>query len=154
MKQLRALAYGAIVFALVLVSVLAIIWAAGAEYDDLEDQLYSVENESQVADVGNWTALDPPTKANRYLDNETITNPADQTLSEGTDYEFNTSAGTVLYYGSSKVTDGATMDVEYWYAGPSESSRHIFDVVSVPVRYVLPAGILLSAGMSAICVLI
>lgn len=147
---MKQLAYGVLVFAIVLFSALAIAWAVGAEYDDTADESFTVENETLTADVGNWTALSPPTKASFFYDNESIEDASGGQLSEGSDYEFNATEGTVLVYASGSVTDGDTLTVSYVYAGPSEGTRLLFGVIELPVRYVLPASILLSFGFTMV----
>lgn len=150
MTHLRPLAYGVLVFVVVLIAALAIAWAAGAEYDELDGADYTVDGETQNASVGSWTALNPPTKASYFYDNETVTNSTGTQLTEGTDYEFNASGGSLTYFNTQSVTDGEEMTVDYAYAGPSPGSRSLFGVISIPIDYVLPAGLLISMAMTIV----
>lgn len=148
MKQLRAFVTGVLLFAVVLVGVLGIAWAVGAQYADAPEADYTVDGETVVADVGNETAVDAPDYTQRFYDNETITNSSGATLSEGTDYDWNTSTGAITWYDTSSVDDGEQMQVDYAYSAKTEQARTARQVLSVPIEIILPAGVLIVLAMS------
>lgn len=146
MKELRALAYGALVFAVVIAAVLGILWAVGAEYQDAPEADYSQTDEAITADVGNWTPVDAPDDARSFYDDETVTNSSGATLSEGTDYEWNTSTGELYWYDTSSVSDGEQMAVDYNYSAPTQTARNLKTVLDVPLTIVFPiAGLIVVA---------
>lgn len=149
MRQLRAYVTGIVVFAVVLVAALGIMWAVGAEYDRAPEQAETVNDEPIVVDKGNWTATDHPDYALSFYDNETVRNSSGSQLSEGTDYEWNTTNGSVYWYESSTdVTDGEEASITYSYAAKRPGTRRVMSVVSIPVRYVLPFSLLVLLAMT------
>lgn len=150
MVRLRPIAYGVLVFAVVLAMIGGITWAAGAEYRDAPEVNNTVTNESVTADPGNTTTVDAPSYALRYQDNETITNSTGTQLQEGTDYEWNTSTGEITWFNTDSVSDGEQMTVDYTYVSKSETSRSIETVISIPIEIVLPWGLLLVTGMAVV----
>lgn len=146
MKQLRAFVTGVLLFAVVLVGVLGIAWAVGAQYQAAPEQTYTA-NESVAASVGNWTAVGP-SYAQSFYDNETITNSSGTQLQEGTDYDWNTSTGAVRWYDTSSVSDGEQMQIDYAYSAKTEQARTARKILSVPINIILPAGVLIILAMS------
>ncbi|RDZ39411.1 hypothetical protein C5B91_20170 [Haloferax sp. Atlit-10N] len=65
----------------------------------------------------------------RYRDNETVVYNG-STLAEGSDYSWNTSTGELTRLSGSSAPDGATVNIEYAYAEPSETTRGINKTLS------------------------
>lgn len=147
MKQLRAFVTGVLLFAVVLVGVMGIAWAVGAQYESAPETTTNVTDESIVADVGNWTALDAPDYAQDHYD-ETITNSSGATLTNGTDYDWNASTGEIYWYDTSSVDDGETMQVDYTYSAKTEQARTARKVLAIPIEIILPAGVLIVLAMA------
>jgi hypothetical protein len=150
MKSLRAFVSGVFLFAIVLVGVLGIVWATSAQYQAAPEADYAVANEAITADVGNWTPVDAPDHAQRFYDNETVTNSSGAQLTEGTDYEWNTSTGELRWYDTDSVADGEEMSVDYTYSAKTDRARTARSVLRVPVETILPAGVLIIAAMSLV----
>lgn len=148
MKQLRAFVTGVLLFAVVLVAVMGIAWAVGAQYESAPETTYTVTGETVVADTGNWTAVDAPDYAQSFYDNETVRDPDDATIQEGTDYEWNTSTGEIYWYNTSSVSDGDQMSVDYAYSAKSEQARTARKILAVPIEIILPAGVLIVLAMA------
>lgn len=148
MRKLRAFVSGVLLFAIVLVAVLGIAWAVGAQYEATPETTETVNAEAVVADVGNWTAVDAPDYARSFEDNETITNSSGTTLQEGSDYEWNTSTGEIYWYNTDRVDDGEEMSVDYAYSAKTEKARTAKKILAIPVEIILPAGVIIIVAMS------
>jgi hypothetical protein len=148
MNKLRALVSGVLVFAIVLVGVIGVTWAVSAQYEASPTVNYSAVDDPHVADVGNTTQVDAPDYALSYLDNETITDSSGTQLSEGTDYEWNTSTGEIYWYNSTDVEDGEEMKVEFAYRGKTEQARSAKSILAIPIDLVFPAALLVVVAMS------
>lgn len=147
MKQLRALFSGVLLLALVVIAVVGIAWAVGAQYEQSPETTSTVTGESITVDVGNWTRVDAPAYARHFHDNETVTNASGAPLVEGTDYDWSTN-GSIYWYSGGDFTDGETTTVEYAYSAPVEEARTLKRIFAVPINVVLPAGILILLGFS------
>jgi hypothetical protein len=148
MKQLRAFVTGVLLFAVILVAVLGIVWAVGAQYEQAPETTTNVTDEAVVADVGNWTAVDAPDHARSFGDDEVITNSSGTQLTEGSDYDWNASAGEIYWYNTSSVSDGETMQADYSYTSKTEEARTARKILSVPINLILPAGLLIVVAMA------
>ena len=148
MKELRALFSGVLLFAVVLAGVIGVAWAVGAEYQDAPETTHSVTDEAISADVGNWTSVDAPNYATGFEDNETITNSTGATLSEGSDYDWNASTGSIYWYDTSSVDDGEAMNVDYTYRTKTETARNLKFVLDVPISIVFPISVFIIVAMS------
>jgi hypothetical protein len=148
MKQLRAFVTGLLLFAIVLVGALGIAWAVGAQYQAAPETTEAVANEAATADVGNLTAVDAPDYAQKFEDNETITNSTGATLQEGSDYDWNASTGEIRWYNTESVDDGESMSVDYTYTAKTEEARTARTILTVPVEIILPVGVLIAVAMS------
>lgn len=77
----------------------------------------NVTNESIVQEVGIWQfvnkAIEDDTAG--FRENVTVYNSSDVELTEGTDYEWNATDGTITYFNTARVTDGATGNISYTY---------------------------------------
>jgi hypothetical protein len=96
--------------------------AVGAALND-NVNTYTAENESVTQDVGNWTEVVRHDDVVGYLDNETVYNEVDNELTEGTDYEWDTTNGSIYWYDTGDTTDGAEATVIYSYLQPAADSR-------------------------------
>lgn len=139
---------GVVLFAFVLVGVLGVAWAVSAEYQDAPETNYSVSGEQITADVGNATTVDAPDFALRFRDNETVRDSDGTVLTEGSDYEWNTSIGAIQWLSSPEYADGETMSVDYAFVGKTPEARQLRNVLAVPIEVILPAGILVVAAMA------
>ena len=77
----------------------------------------TVTNETVTQDVGNWTAVDAADKegVKGFLDNEVVYNSSDTELTEGTDYEWNETDGTIKFLSTASTTDGNNANITYTY---------------------------------------
>lgn len=148
MKKLRPFISGLLLFAIVLVGVLGIAWAVGAQYEATPETTETVGDETVVADVGNSTAVDAPDYARSFEDNETIINSSGTTLQEGSDYDWDTSTGEIHWIDSSSVSDGEEMSVDYAYSAKTEEARTAQRILAIPIEIILPAGVLIIAAMA------
>lgn len=77
----------------------------------------TVTNETVTQDVGNYTAVsaagDEGVKG--FLDDEVVYNSSDVQLTEGTDYEWNETDGTIKFLSTTDTTDGANANITYTY---------------------------------------
>lgn len=149
MHRLRPFVVGLLVFALVLVGVLGIAWAVGAQYSDAPETTETVSNESVTADFSNDTGVGPDF-AISYFDNETITNSNGTTLTEGSDYTWNSSTGTISWINSSSVSDGESMTIDYAYTAKTSESRRFKTILGLLIESVLPVIVLLVAAMTIV----
>jgi len=69
--------------------------------------------------------------ARNFLNNETITDSDGNTLSEGTDYDWNTSNGNVTWYDTAETTSGETVTIDYAYNRPTEGTRLTFGIMKI-----------------------
>lgn len=146
--RLSPIASGAFIIAVVLVGIIGVSWAAGAAYQNTAPESTKVVDEEMTADVGNWTRVDAPDYALSFLDNETIDESSGTTLTEGEDYDWNTSTGKVLFYDTSNVDDGELMTLTYVYESHTRNARAARDVTRMAIRYALPSGILIAIAVS------
>lgn len=116
----------AAVFALLVVIVLAV----GASYSGAT-HIVTVDNESLTMSLPDGTStVEGDDLAVTFLDNETITNDdSGQTLSEGTDYEWDTSNGTITWLDSGKTSDGANASIDYAYNGHTQETEDLAAVL-------------------------
>jgi|GEM_PF-2702825 len=147
MRLLRAWTTGLLLFAIVLVAGLGVTWAVGAEYQDAPEANYTA-SETHVADVGNESTVNAPNYTLGFWDNETIVDSQGNTLTEGTDYEWNTSTGTITWLSSPDVDDGETMTVDYAYWAKTQQARTLRALFQVPIGVIIPLSVLIIAGMA------
>lgn len=148
MKQLRALFSGVLLLAFVVIGVVGVSWAVGAQYQHGPQTTETVASESITVDVGNWTPVNAPTYAQTFYDNETVRNSSGATLVEGTDYKWSTTNGSIYWYSDGDFNDGATASVDYAYSAPTEESRTMKTIFTVPINVVLPSGVLIVLAFS------
>jgi len=147
--HLRPLASGALVVAVLLASTLGFVWALSAEYDETPTETYETLDEQLTADAGNWTATDSPNYTLSWLDNETVRDADGNVLTEGTDYEWSTTNGSVyIYSGSTEVADGEQISVDYYYRAKIPTARNLRALFSVGAELVLPFSILIAVAVA------
>ncbi|ELZ95001.1 hypothetical protein C440_07992 [Haloferax mucosum ATCC BAA-1512] len=71
-----------------------------------------------------------------YGDNETVVHNG-TTLTEGTDYRWNTSTGELTRLSGSSVPDGSTVTIDYAFEKPSQTTKDIQTTVST-ASFALP----------------
>lgn len=109
---------------------------------------HTVTNETLTQDVGNWTPVDEQ-DAIEYQDNETVYNATDTQLVDGTDYEWNTTNGSVYWYDTASTTDGADATISYTYLEPSESTNAVASLLSLGGRALMLVALFVGAGAVA-----
>lgn len=122
-------------------------WAIGAGYADSSESQYSVTNETLTVDVENWTEVQNASKPYEFYDNETVYNSSGAQLEEGFDYEFDTDNGSVYWYNSSRVTDGADASISYSYVQKRQAARAIFGIFQTSAQ-AMSVAILLATGLA------
>lgn len=134
-------------FAAVSVLLIVIALAIGASYSGAT-HIVTVENESLTMSVPDGTStVEGSDLAVDFLDNETIVNEdSGQTLSEGTDYEWDTSNGTVTWLDSGKTSDGANASIDYAYNGHTQETEDLSELLSL-TNNALGLVLLLMAGL-------
>lgn len=140
-----------VAFALVVLTLTGMVWAASAAYDDAGEETTTVTNESITADVGNWTEVNAPDYALEFKDDETVYNSSDVELVENTDYEWNTTNGSVKFLNTQNVSDGESMRITYNYTAKVPVARTIKGSTTLlfPALAMLT---LLSVGMVAVAI--
>jgi len=143
--RLRPIASGAFVIAVLLVMLIGVAWAAGAAYEDVPDKTEQRQNVNVTADVGNYTAV-PALAPTRFFDNETFRDDGTE-LQEGTDYEWNTSDGTVKFLESGSVSDNETVTGSYAYKTKVQPAQGINSVASLLFELALPLSIFVAVAV-------
>lgn len=119
-----SIAQVAIVILLLSLSVPALATAydyAGTPYD------YS---EGVIVDYGNTSYLSEDATAEGYGDNITIITPNDKTLVEGTDYEWNSSEGSITWYDNANTNEGDTVQVSYVAFQRTQETAMAWDILA------------------------
>ena len=77
----------------------------------------TVTNETHIQQVGLYQLVDKATATYTTGFNESVTvyNSSDVQLTEGTDYEWNETEGTILFYSTANTQDGASYNITYTY---------------------------------------
>lgn len=111
---------------------------ADAGQDQAAQQPRTVENETLIQQVGNWQlvskSLDQFTAG--FNDSVTVYNESGVELTEGTDYEWNSTDGAIKYLDTPRTQDGNTSNVTYVYQENTEAVKKLtgpLDVVTVGV---------------------
>lgn len=118
-----------VAFAIVAIVILGsvFVFATGAEESaDLDFN----KNETTSVTLDQWNELEDSNRPDTtYKDDETVLNETGTELTEGSDYEWNTSTGEIRPLSSSPSTT-STLTVEYNYTGPSDGSVDTRPLVS------------------------
>lgn len=139
----RPLVTGALLLAILLVGAIGASWAVGAAYSDTPDETHTVTNESMTAQLDTWQQVDAPNYTRSFYDNETVYDSGGAALTEGSDYEWSTSNGSVYFYSSGTVSSGEEVSISYAYTAPLETARQLKGVVSIPIQVLFPFGALI-----------
>lgn len=95
-----------------------------------------VENETHVQRIGFWLLTDNSTAQYTAGFNDTVSvyNSSDVELEEGTDYEWNSTDGAVLFKDTESTEDGQTYNITYTYFQNTEQVRELsgpLDVITI-----------------------
>lgn len=66
-----------------------------------------------------------------YFDNETVENSTGTVLTEGTDYQWDTSTGNVTWFNTSKTTENAFASITYAYQSRGQATETSNNILSV-----------------------
>lgn len=111
-------------------------------------QQHTVENETHTIDYTAESSVNAPERAFSY--NNTVTVAANgSTLSRGTDYEWNSSTGTLTWLNSTATTEGDTALVNYAYEAPTEGTQERRNILA-SLAQLLPYGALAVGVYAAI----
>jgi len=69
--------------------------------------------------------------ARTFLNNETITDSDGNTLTEGTDYAWNTSNGNVTWFDTAETAADEIVTIDYAYQRPTEGTRLTHGITSI-----------------------
>jgi len=147
---LRSFISGGLLFALVLIGVAGIVWAGGAAYSDVPDSDVTTTSVTVEQVVGGETLVSPPPYATTVYDNETLVNSSGSELTEGTDYDWNTSEASITWYNTSSTTDGANATLTYSYAAKPDTARQAEGIMQPLLTIALPAAVLLVATFAIV----
>lgn len=115
---LARLTVGFVIFAVVIFGAVFVFAAASEEPGRVDIN----ETETIDATIGEYNSL---SKSNllgaTYADDETVTNATGATMTEGTDYNWNTSDGTIQPLNTDTTTE--TITVQYNGTAPPQGSR-------------------------------
>jgi hypothetical protein len=89
----------------------------------------TVTNETLTVDYDNEVSVS--TSAVTYFDNETVRNESYYELTEGTDYDWNTSTGNVTFYNTSETSGGEPAHVTYTYEKRDQAAADSSQVLSI-----------------------
>lgn len=94
-------------------------------------------NESISQETGLWQFVNRAIEDDTAGFNETVTvyNASDAELVPGTDYEWNSTDGTIKYSNTANVTDGATGNITYAYFQNTRSVNVLSRVVTPVVTF-------------------
>jgi len=110
-------------FAVLAVFAVTLLLGANAAYaSDDATTLESVTNESVTVNY----SVDSQVNASYprvFLDNETITDSGGATLTEGTDYDWNTSTGNITWYNTLQTSEGEQAHIDYAFRRPTTGTR-------------------------------
>jgi hypothetical protein len=106
--------------------------AAGAAFNGSTHVF--VESDNVTVNYSTPQAVDTDQPAETFHDNETVSNQSGSTLTEGTDYDWNTSTGEVTFYNTSATSEGNTATVDFAYDGHSDRATSNRDVLSLLYR--------------------
>jgi hypothetical protein len=144
----RPLVTGALLLAIVLVFAIGASWAVGAAYSDTPDATETVTNESLTAQIDTWQQVDSPNYTRSFYDNETVYNSSGAALTEGSDYEWLTSNGSVYFNSSGSVSSGDDVTISYAYTAPPETARQLKSVIKLPIQVLFPFGALIIVALA------
>jgi hypothetical protein len=128
-----------------------VIGIGSAAWADVPRQSYDVSNESMTVEYGEYKPVDPAEshRLQSAADNETV-NVSGTTLAEGTDYEWNASDGTIIFFDTSATSPGQTAEISYTYQGTTKTAARwgqpIFAIIGVLPVFALVGAFLFVGG--------
>lgn len=139
------------VVAALMLGLFFIFGIGSAAWADVPRQEYSETNETMTVEYGVWKPVDPA-ETNRLQsaqDNEAVR--SGNTLTEGTDYEWNASDGTIRFYNTAETSEGDTAYLDYTYTGTTATAARwaqpIFAVIGVLPIFAFGAAVLFVGGL-------
>jgi hypothetical protein len=90
----------------------------------------TVTNESITVNHGEYVAVDNASVATDFSQNVTVYNSSGSELTEGTDYEWAATNGSVKFLAAGSTTDGNTANITYTYTAHTENVRTVTGTVS------------------------
>lgn len=87
----------------------------------------TITNETLVQQVGTWQLVSKSTQqfTAGFQENVTVYNATGTKLTEGTDYRWNQTDGTIYFENTASTTDGANANITYTYYENTESVKTI-----------------------------
>ncbi len=86
--------------------------------------------ESATVDYNNTTQLSEPATVEGYSENITVTTSNGKVLTEGSDYQWNESAGEITWLDNSNTNDGESVTVDYAAYQRTEESAMAWTILS------------------------
>lgn len=122
-------------FVVVVAAVFATMLIADAALASAATENTTVVNETITQDVGNWTpvAASGSTFEQGFEPNATVYNSSDVRLTNGTDYRWSPTNGSVLFFSTANTTDGADANVTYSYQQNVEAVRNGWGPIAATV---------------------
>lgn len=122
--------------AVIVIGAFAVLAVAGAGYQNTPTPQQSVTNESIIVEYDAWQQVDAAQDDAfvKSFDNETVRNSTGATLTEGTDYEYNASDGTIIFLSTSSTTEGNTGEIDYDHVSHTDETQRWHDVIAPIVR--------------------
>lgn len=92
-----------------------------------QDDGQTVTNESHMQQVGMWQFVDRGTNeyTTGFNDSVTVYNSSDVELTEGTDYRWNETEGTIFFENTPNTTDNAQFNITYTYFSNPPETREL-----------------------------
>jgi hypothetical protein len=152
---MRTIVVAAAVFVIFAAAAFAGFQIATAGQNDAATVDRKAVNESLTQQVGIYQLVDAAEDEYTAGFNDTVTvyNSSDVELTEGTDYEWNSTDGTILFTNTASTSDGAAANITYQYQENTEAVKTLDGPVGAVVSAVgeLP---LLAAGLGLSSILI
>jgi len=135
---LRTFAVVAVVFTIMTAGAFAAFQIANASEDAAARDLKTQTNESLTQTVGVYQLVDKATQGSTVSFNDTVTvyNNTSTQLTEGVDYEWNGTDGSIQFLSSANTTDGENATITYQYGELTDTAQDIGGVVGVIVALI------------------
>lgn len=117
-------------FAAIVLLVIVGLLGASAAFSGATHTYSATETFSMGTSQTTFETSPSQTPVTSFYDNETATNSSGTTLTEGTDYDWNTTDGNLTVY-STASTDNEDITLDYWYEGHTNRSASIQQVLSL-----------------------
>jgi len=109
---------------------------------------YTIANETHTVDYTADSSVNTPERTFSH-DNTVSVTANGSTLSRGTDYEWNSSTGTLTWLNTTATSEGDTALVDYAYEAPTEGTQERRDILA-SLAQLLPYGALAVGVFAAI----